>query len=392
MSNPYSAWKRITLSLFPLAAILGFLVTATQAQTLTTLYSFTGSPNDGAGPEGSMVMDSEGNLYGTTGKGGDGKCKPYGGCGTAFMLTPSGTETLLHQFRKGDEYPYPLIIDGEGNLYGATAFRIFELTKKAHYKNYKLLYKFQEGSRFWGLVIDSKSNLYGVGGGGDYGSVFELTPEGAETVLHVFTGPPNDGADPIGPLTLNAQGNLYGATGGGGAYNEGTVFQLTPQGTETVLYSFCSQPNCADGAAPLGSLVLDSQGNLYGTTGSGGSGGDGFGTVFKLAPNGMETVLHNFTGPPGDGNYPEAGLVMDDLGNLYGTTQYGGAYSDGIVFEVTPTGTEAVLHSFSGTDGAAPVGGLTLDAQGDLYGTTNIGGNGGCEYWGGCGTVFKLTP
>jgi len=265
------------------------------------------------------------------------------------------------------------------------------------------------------LIADAAGNLYGTtfGGGGDksYGTIFKLTPTGAESVLHRFNG--SDGAGPQAGLIADAAGNFFGTTKYGGL-NYGTVFKLTlnPDGTYShrILHNFTGYPN--DGAAPDG-LIADATGNLYGTTTAGGAsacGDFGCGTVFRLTPNldgtYTETVLHSFAGTSDgwyggpDGQYPFSGVIADAAGNLYGTTFYGGGsgcagYGCGTVFRLTanPDGTysESVLHSFTGDrDGAAPTAGLLADASGNLYGTTTAGG-GARTCVDGCGTVFKLT-
>jgi uncharacterized repeat protein (TIGR03803 family) len=190
----------------------------------------------------------------------------------------------------------------------------------------------------------------------------------------------SDGAIPYAGLIADASGNLYGTTESGGASSNGTVFQVTPTGSETVLYSFTG----TDGAIPLAGLIADASGNLYGTTSSGGANGGG--TVFKLTPTQSgpwtENVLYSFN--YSDGAIPYAGLIADASGNLYGTTESGGASNNGTVFQVTPTGSETVLYSFSSSDGADPDAGLIADASGNLYGTTIFGGANDL------GTVFKL--
>jgi uncharacterized repeat protein (TIGR03803 family) len=229
-----------------------------------------------------------------------------------------------------------------------------------------------------------------------------------ESVLYSFTGPP-DGANPFAGLVRDAQGNLYGTTASGGDLSCddggpypgcGMVFKLDTTGKKTVLYSFTGTG--WDGTSPVAGLVRDAQGNLYGTTAGGGDlacgGGLGCGTVFKLDTTGKETVLYSFTGTGGDGSYPEAGLVRDAQGNLYGTTAWGGVFNGigyGTVFKVDTTGKETVLANFgSPYYGLLPVAGLVRDAQGNLYGTTEYGGNGpwSCNYahFSGCGVVFKV--
>jgi uncharacterized repeat protein (TIGR03803 family) len=345
--------SRITRLALPLAAVLiiaAIAVRPAQAQTETVLHSFEGSP-DGTYPFGGLVLD-KGKLYGMTYQGGD----KMGG--SVFAISPKGKdETTLYSFCSisdpdcGDgQYPNEatLIKDAKGNLYGTT----------------------------------------GLGGAYGYGTVFEITTTGEETVLYSFCALADcvDGANPRAALILDKDGNLYGVTqnGGTGAEDSGTVFKLTPTGAETVLYSFCSEANCADGQWPYGGLARDPKGNLYGTTSIGGA--DNFGTVFKVAPSGEETVLHSFTRGV-DGGYPWAGLIRDSKGNLYGTTQQGGTNDTGTVYEITPSGTETVIYSFGLIpDGNYPLAPLLLDKEGNLYGATVVGGTYNS------GTVFEVSP
>jgi uncharacterized repeat protein (TIGR03803 family) len=311
------------------------------AQTETVLYGFTGAP-DGDGPIGVLVRDDYGNLYGTTYRGGDTSCAQ--GCGTVFVVNPSGKETVLYRFVGGNDGATPapyggLARDPQGNLYGTTA----------------------------------------LGGPYNVGTVFKVTPTGIESVLHAFTGGV-DGGTPDSGLIHDGQGNLYGTTSVGGAFNAGTVFKIAPSGLETVLYSFSGG---GDGGLPYASLILDTEGNLYGTTAFGGAAN--LGTVFQLTPTGAENVLHSFIGGADGANPYSAGLLRDERGNLYGATYFGGAGTVGTIFRVTSTGAENVLHSFSGTAGEFPFGGLVRDAKNNLYGTTELGG----AY--GYGTVFELT-
>jgi uncharacterized repeat protein (TIGR03803 family) len=243
-----------------------------------------------------------------------------------------------------------------------------------------------------GLVQDANGNLYGTtlgGGASGNGTVFKLDTNGNETVLHSFTGA--DGAEPIAPLIIDSGGNLYGTTVGGGANNSGTVFKLDVGGQYTVLHSFSTQN--ADGFNPWSPLILDTNGNLYGTTNQGGAAGGG--TVFKLDPSGNETTLHSFTGVD-DGVNPYSGLVRDSAGNLYGTAREGGGNIFGAVYKLDANGNETVLYGFKGppNDGSYPQTGLVRDSTGNLYGTTSEGGNGPCGPDPtkpiGCGTVFKL--
>jgi len=253
------------------------------------------------------------------------------------------------------------------------------------------------------LVQGTDGNFYGTTSfGGTYndGAVFRISPEGALTTLHNFDRA--DGYEPLAGLFQANDGNFYGTTFGGGANDVefcgadggcGTVFQLTPAGTLTTLYSFCSKYGnhiCKDGYEPEGTLVQATDGNLYGTTAAGGPIGEG--TIFKISLGGTLTTIHTLAGT--DGAYTSAGLVYANDGNFYGTASEGGADRSGTVFKITPSGTLTILHAFEGTDGNQPKGGLTLAANGDFYGTTFYGGannNSLCDD-SGCGTVFKITP
>lgn len=258
-------------------------------------------------------------------------------------------------------------------------------TTVAEAKGFADLYAFQAGSDgaypIAGLLRDKGGNLYGTtqrGGTYKYGTVFKVAPNGTETVLHDF-GNAGDGDHPQAGLIEDSSRNLYGTTVDGGTYNGGTVFKLAPDGTETVLYAFGA--GGSDGGYPSSALLRDKQGNLYGTTVYGGvySGG----TVFEFASDGTETILHSF-GDGGDGAHPYCKLIQDSSGNFYGTTTHGGANGYGVVFKLATDGTETVLYSFAGgTDGKRPVAGVIKDKAGNLYGTTAYGGLG----W---GTVFKL--
>jgi uncharacterized repeat protein (TIGR03803 family) len=275
----------------------------------------------------------------------------------------------------------------------AAALHAQQSADKSLAGTYNLLYSFQcspDGAYpEAGLVRDSSGNLYGTTfNGGQYGNgtVFKVTSSGSESVLHSFAGPRSDGEDPIGSLTLDAAGNVYGTTESGGEFGGGTVYKLTATGTERVLYNFCSQSLCTDGNGPLGGIVRDSAGELYGTTNWGGTSNEG--VVFELTAGGTESVLHNFLGSPIDGTNPYSNLNRDSSGNLYGTTFTGGASGVGTIFEVTAGGTESLLYSFKGSplDGGYPgFGGLVRDASGNFYGVTE---GGGAE---GFGSVFELT-
>ena len=317
----------------------------------------------------------------------------------AVLSAPSAAEAneeiILHSFRGGADGAQPtggLIADAQSNLYGTTFLGgaydqgiVFKITKGRN----RVLHSFgaagDGAAPTCRLLMDEAGNLYGTtnGGGTSFlGTVFKLAPDKTESVLHSFTGG-SDGAGPVSDLIADASGNLYGTTQYGGTGNCtggcGTVFKVTADGQETVLYSF---KGVADGASPInrGGLVADAQGNLYGTTLLGGA--SHAGTVFKVAPDGTKTTLYTFLGVS-DGKQPAGGLTMDEAGNLYGTTQYG----FGTIFKLTPDGTKTTLYSFmNGTDGSAPFTNLILDAEGNLYGTTYTGGSNVL------GSVYKLAP
>ena len=319
------------------------------------------------------------------------------------------TFSVLHSFEGGTdgEGPYGGVVrDAAGNLYGTTSYggafsngTVFKLdtTRKE-----TVLYSCTGGSAgaipLAGLILDAAGNLYGTTeAGGDLnckspvgcGTVFKVDKTGKETVLYSFT-PEADGAGtPFAGVIRDAAGNLYGTTADGGPFYSGTVFKLDSTGKETVLYRF---PGGSSVFLPFGGVIRDEEGNLYGTTQGGGYYFDG--TVFKLNPVGYETVLYNF-GSGTDGTLPVAGVIADTAGNLYGTTQYGGTSNLGTVFKLDKTGKETVLYSFTGgADGASPVAGLVRDAAGNLYGTAYFGGDSGsfCSGVGGCGVVFKIAP
>src|SRR5271157_4411191 len=323
----------------------GTVFKITTASTLTTLHSFDGT--DGSAPWGKLVQATNGDLYGTTTNGGSESC----GCGTIFKVTPSGTLTTIHSFSDGTDGGYP---------YGA-------------------------------LIQATNGDFYGTaedGGANGYGTLFKINPAGTLTTIHSFDS--TDGFNPQDELVQATDGNLYGTTRFGGAntcliggtnYGCGTVFKITPTGTLTTLHSFDS----TDGAQPFGGLVQGTNGILYGTTSAGGTDNDG--TVFKITLGGTLTTLHSFKGT--DGDTPNAMLVQATNGNFYGTTNNGGSSSCpgdcGTIFQITPGGTLTTIHSFDGTDGEYPFAGLVQDTNGILYGTTNGGGANSD------GTVFSLS-
>jgi uncharacterized repeat protein (TIGR03803 family) len=399
-----------TSALATLILVLIFSPSA-ESQQFSVLYNF---PVAGTFPSGTLIADTQGNLYGLTQGGGS------FGWGSVFELPASGGETVLYSFTGGADGSMPeftsLLRDPAGNLYGVTPyggassstcsgsscgviFRISAATGKE-----KVLYSFMGGADgsfpSSSLISDANGNFYGVAGnGGDFdppcatfgcGVVYELSKTGEETVLYSFTGG-SDGATPSGVLVRDSEGNLYGTAQAGGTYGWGVVFKLDPSGNETVLYSFTGGP---DGYYPL-FLVLDPEGNLYGTTYGGGDTScvGGCGVLFEIDSLGNESTLFAFTGD--SGYRPLGGLVLDSRGNLYGTTYGGGEKGAGLVFRVSKGGVETVLHSFIGSDGANPESGLLLREDpedpflgGYLYGTTSTGGNA----VGQGGVAFRIKP
>jgi uncharacterized repeat protein (TIGR03803 family) len=416
----------IIRTLATLAAMLMLAGDAAAQVKYKSLYRFTGG-KDGAVPVYGLVLDQAGNLYGTTTSGGQ-------GYGVAFKVTPNKkggrTESVLYSFCRltacadGAQPGGALIFDKAGNLYGTTTDgggralnggTVFELSpnQSGGWKE-SVIYAFCALSRcvdganpYSGLVFDQAGNLYGTtsnAGANGEGNVFELSPnrDGSwtETVLYSFCSVANcaDGQNPYAGVILDQTGNIYGTTGYGGTGSGGVVFELSPNQkggwTESVLHSFCSLKNCADGHGPSGDLIFDHTGNLYGTTNSGGA--QGVGAVFELTPkqNGawMEKVLHSFCQLAGcTGQVPSAGLVFDQTGNLYGTTVFGGTGGGfGVVFRMTPKSgggwSYRVVHNFLDKPGAEPGSALILDPAGNLYGTTD--GDTSTTF----GSVFEITP
>jgi uncharacterized repeat protein (TIGR03803 family) len=332
--------------------------TGISAQTFTTLFSF--DYTDGGYPASAgLVQAANGDGYGTTSSGG------ASGDGTVFKITPTGMLTTIYNFCSQSA-----CADGTaptGGLVQATNLDFYGTTS-----------------------IGGAGDDGGIGGG----TVFKITPSGTLTTLYSFCSQSNctDGAEPMAGLVQGTNGDFYGTTSNGGAYDNGTVFKITPSGTLTTLYSFCAQSECTDGAEPLAGLVQATNGDFYGTTKNYGANGGG-GTVFKITPSGTLTTLHSFCAESGcaDGANPYAALVEAANGDFYGTTYGGGAPSEGgTVFRITPSGTLTTLHRFCAQsacrDGKSPYAGLVQATNGDLYGTTEYGGASGD------GTVFKITP
>ena len=373
------------------------------AATETVIYSFgapgTSAPNT---PLGQVILDASGNIYGTTEYGGANKQgRDYQG--TIFEVAPTGQFTVLKNLMGKNEFPQGgLTRDKLGNIYGTTfgvpnnfypGGSLFKLGHNGGFQSEILPSLDSTGPQGIqsSLTIGSDGNLYGTSyaGGQDHlGTAFRVLPDGTISVLHSFSYA-SDGAHPsIGSLVFDAQGNMYGATGDGGpAYDGGIIYTLTPDGTETILYDgyelsgysySCSTPNSG--------FAFDPVGNIYGTTKYG---GDPYGgCIFQLTPSGSFNILYVFPLPTeAQASVPNGGLLRDAAGDLFGTTQSGGDYFQGSVFEFTASGTFKTLYSFTGgADGGMPTQGLASDGKGNFYGATSKGGA-----FGG-GVIFGVKP
>ena len=408
---------------------VAFLAAASQSPasaagwTLQTLYSFCAQAQcaDGGHPGyGALVKDSTGTYYGTTAAGG------AHSAGTLFSVDIFGDETVLHSFcarSHCSDGRRPLggvavVKSGTDTVLYGTTYGRGSLTGSA--KSYGTAFAFKASGGLTDLVsfcnssapdcagefptaallADGSGNFYGTTswGGTNFlagffccGTVFKVSAGKPQTILYSFCAAADcrDGARPEAPLIGDGAGNFYGTTLFGGLSGGGTVFAISSAGEERVLYNFCSTANCIDGWQPRSSLVIDGAGNFYGTTTKGGAHNEG--VVFKVTPGGSESVLYSFCSLANcaDGASPQAGLVIDGSGNLYGTTQAGGANAGGTVFEVAANGQYGLLYSFCAAagcgDGKAPRAGLLMDKSGNLFGTTARGGANGEG-----GTVFEL--
>ncbi len=401
-SNVYT---NVTLSVTPanIVSIGG------QLPQESTLYAFSG----GASPQAPLIQAKDRAFYGTTAFGGT------HGAGSVFKITLQGAETQLYSFipnsnADGNQPVAGLIQASDNNFYGTAQSGgtysegvVFKITSSG---TESVLYSFSgnggianssDGALLLGSLVEGKDgNLYGTtqnGGATGGGTVFRITLAGVETVLYSFNA--NNGTDGVGPNAGLIQGsgnddNFYGTTFAGGVNNVGTVFKITPAGTETVLHSF----GAGDGSSPAAGVIEGTDGNLYGTTQVGGT--DGHGTVFRMTTAGVQDWLYSFTGEidethvitsNDDGAYPLGGLIQGSDGNFYGTTRFGGEFFVGTVFRITPAGTRSTMISFDGIesvldliDGSLPLAGLVEGTDGNLYGTTAAGGTYNS------GTVFRL--
>jgi uncharacterized repeat protein (TIGR03803 family) len=323
----------------------GTVYKITPSGSFTVLHTFAGGTSDGWNPEGSLVEGTDGNFYGVTTKLGSNE-------GTVYRMTPSGQITVLHIFTgaaSDGEDPLGSLIQGsDGSFYGTTEF----------------------------------------GGTSGYGTVYKITPSGSFTLLYSFPSITtsggsftSDGSEPSGPLVEGSDGNFYGMAGFGGANGWGTVYQITPSGAFTLLHTFAG--GTGDAQWPFGSLIEGSDGKFYGMTYGGGSSDSG--TVFTITPSGSFTLVHSFADDAGDGAAPYSSLIEGSDGNFYGMTYGSGVLGTyGTVFQMTPSGNVTLLHSFTGADGKRPAGNLVDGSDGSLYGFTPRGGASDD------GTIFKL--
>lgn len=410
ISSRDGSHMKIQNLLFGLSPIVAIVLMASAPASASpsekVLYAFRGAP--GGCPVGKLVFDDSGNLFGST-----------SGCGetdaTVFEMSPNGdgTWSLVTLF---DELASSnLTFGSDGNLYGTSTGgqddpgRIIELVRGGDGQwTESVLYSFDgyngDGSRpTAGVVFDRMGNMYGTtqaGGANGLGAVFELTPSGSgtwtESLLRSFSG--IDGSTPLGGVIVDSAGQLYGTTSEGGRENLGVVFELQPAAdgwTEIVLHSFGNNSG-TDGAYPMAGLTVDSVGSFYGTTSEGGL---RYGTVFSLSQTGgswVETVLHRFNPLSGDGMYPNSSLTIDSAGRLYGVVTLGGEYNYGIAYRLVRNKdgqwVESGRYAFEGgVDAGYPVGSLTFGPKGGIFGASTSGGLPGCGgYPDGCGTIFEI--
>jgi uncharacterized repeat protein (TIGR03803 family) len=361
----------------------GTVFKITPGGTLTTLHSFAGYPTEGQFPSAAVVQGSDGNFYGTTEEGGTNNG------GTVFKITPGGVLTTLHNFCAQDgcndgQVPDAALIQGsDGNLYGTTQLggvnglgTVFKITPGGRLNT---VYSFcaqancADGAYPNAALIQARDgNFYGTTAGGGDGTVFRITPAGALTTLHSFNG--TDGYLVVAGLVQASDRNFYGTASAGGpnGSNAGTVFKITPTGVLTTLYSFCTQPLCADGVSPETGVVQATDGNFYGTTELGGVNGSG--TVFRITPGGALTTLYSLCAQANcaDGSRPRGGLVQATNGTFYGTTFYGGTYDEGTIFRLS-----VGLGPFVETRPTAGKVGAKVTILGtNLAGTTDVSFNG----------------
>lgn len=382
---------------------------AVKGQAVETIHGFGDGTvtNDGDQPVGNLLQAANGYLYGVTFRGG------ASGRGTVYQITPQGQLIILHSFGDGTVAndgldPRGLVQGKDGNFYGTTntgpsnlGGTVFKITPQGQLT---VLHNFKDGSVTndgegpqSGLTLGADGNFYGTttaGGSANGGTFFRITPSGIISILHSFgdgsvTG---DGSNPQSVPVQGTDGNFYGTTYGG-AFGNGNIYKMTPQGNETIIHAFTDGTVPNDGYGPQGGLIQGPDGEFYGTTEGGGPAG-GYGTVFKITPQGQEAILCGFQSAIssiGSGQMPQCILALGPDGNFYGTTPTGGSQNGGTIFEVTPQGVLTNLHSFNdGTvpvDGITPNTGLTLGSDGYLYGMTQASPPGSSATG---GTIYRL--
>jgi uncharacterized repeat protein (TIGR03803 family) len=396
---------------------------ATQAQDLNIdiLHTFTSVP-DGAGPVATVIRDADGNLYGTTSAGGDGHCPGTNGagCGTVYEISKNGRYTILHKFTGGNgdgAFPVSGVTrDAAGNLFGTTEggngnlSTIYKITKTGSEKTLRFLTNFTGGADANSApILDAKGNLFGntqYGGdsscgfnGNGCGVIYEVQATGAFSVLYTFVSL-TEGIEPIGSPVIDSKGNLFGTTQWGGDLNCeqtvgcGTVYELDHTGKYKTLHKFTGK---SDGSFP-GCVIDDGGGNLVGVTGAGGdlscSPPFGCGTIFRIDKAGNLKTLYEFT-PFTENNNEHGCLVRDSKGNLYGTNANGGTHNAGYLAVLDTADKYSVLYNFpiaNSSQGGVPLG-VVLGPDGEFFGVNGEGGDTNCGVENsGCGTVFKLAP
>jgi uncharacterized repeat protein (TIGR03803 family) len=370
-------------------SIFAFIAQFSYAQKFSVLYNFGSGTQDPEQPSyaGIIAQGQDGNLYSTA---------PYseGGEGAAFVITPAGQFSVLYTFENSSSgnTPYSgLVLGIDGNLYGTTLYgyqnygTVFNLSTSGVETP---LYEFAGGSDgsspYAPPIQATDGNFYGTTAGyytQTYGTVYQMSPTGSETVLYVFDE--QHGSHPYAPLVQGTDGNFYGVTSAGGNLNFGVVFSITPSGSFRVLYNFDRE----HGSTPIGPLVEGNDGRFYGTTAYGGKHNSG--VIFKITTAGYLKVVYTFAGS-GSGFYPAGGLVLASDGNFYGTTHSGGPTDGGVIFQLSPKGKYKVLHRFNGKDGKRPLVTLTQHTNGILYGDTEDGGTGSNNCRDDCGVFYSL--
>ena len=376
------------------------------AQTLTVLHAFTG-PHDGSLPTAGVTLDQIGNLYGVTHNGGIMSACVGQGCGVVFKLAHHSDAWILdplYEFKDTVDGAYPqgnVIVAADGTLYSTAlnalygcgiAYRLQPSTSICHGAScpwtQTVLHWFTgnngDGCSPWGAQVMASGDLYGATGSG---VVYELVPGQGQWTENILG---SNGSGSVGGVIRDSAGNLYGVSDIGGTNNYGMVFELVRSGSGWTVQTLASFGS-GNGQTPAGGLVMDAEGNIFGTTSMGGANNGG--TVFELTPSGTGWTLTTIYAFSYQNGQPRATLALDPHGNLYGTTNQG----PGTVFKLTPGAggwTYTLIHSFLGgsNDGAYPTeAGVTLDASGNLFGTTT-GGGGSLNCPQGCGTVYEITP